>query len=124
MWIPTTVPSAYARTLHRIWEIITKRYPIKLEKFMKAKQPQKQIEEVTEVRPFLRWNYKSNEETGEKELDSITLSDKSTLTVQKLTTAIKDATGTSDLVVGEKILNKVARGMTMEESGVRLNEVS
>ena len=91
---------------------------------MKAKQPQKQIEEVTEVRPFLRWNYKSNEETGEKELDSITLSDKSTLTGQKLTTAIKDATGTSDLVVGEKILNKVARGMTMEESGVRLNEVS
>lgn len=91
---------------------------------MEDRQPHKQIEAATEVKPFLRWNYKSNEETGKKELDSITLSDNSTLTGQKLTTAIKNATGTSDLVIGEKILNKMSRGMTMEENGARLNEVS
>lgn len=91
---------------------------------MKIKQVQNQIEEASKVAPFLQWKYKKNEETGENELDSITLSDKSSLTEQKLRIAIKNATGTSDLAIGEKILNKVSRGMTMEASVDRLNEVS
>lgn len=93
---------------------------------MKDKQPiskQQQIEK-TDPGPFIRWNYKYNEETGENEFESIELSDNSPLSEQAFKTAVRNATGTSDLAVGDKILNRVARGMSMEDRVTRLNEVS
>lgn len=93
---------------------------------MKNKQPilkQPQVEQ-TDPRPFIRWNYKYNEETGEEEFESIELSDNTPLNDETLKTAVKNAAGTSDLAVGDKILNKVARGMSMDNKATRLNEVS
>lgn len=94
---------------------------------MKTTQPiskQQQVEDEKDEGPFIRWKYKSNEMTGENEFDSISLSDDSPLTEKKLKTAVKNATGASNLAIGDKILNKIARGMTMDEYDSRLNEVS
>ncbi len=85
---------------------------------------QQQSDQETKQDPFLRWKFKFNEKTGQNEFDTITLSDDSDLSEQKIKTALKKATGTSDLAIGDKILNKVDRGMTMEEHASRLNEVS
>jgi hypothetical protein len=94
---------------------------------MKAKQSiatQQNSEQEINTIPFLRWKFKYNEETGENEFESIEFSDNSPLSEQLLKTAVKNATGTTDLAVGDKILNKVARGMSMEDKVTRLNEVS
>lgn len=93
---------------------------------MKTKQPiskQPQVEQK-DPSPFIRWNYKYNEDTGEEEFESIELSDNTPLNDETLKTAVKNAAGTSDLAVGDKILNKVARGMSMDNKATRLNEVS
>jgi hypothetical protein len=74
--------------------------------------------------PFLRWKFKFNEKTGQNEFETITLSDESNLSEQKIKTALKNATGTANLAIGDKILNKVARGMATEEHAARLNDVS
>ncbi len=74
--------------------------------------------------PFLEWKHKFSEETGQIEFDSLHLSDGSTLNQTNFTEAVKRATGTSDLVIGERILKKIARGMSSESQDTRLNEVS
>jgi hypothetical protein len=74
--------------------------------------------------PFLKWKHKLNEETGQYEFESIELSDGNEINTDNLQQALKRATGTSDIAMGEKILNKVARGMTSERLDLRLNEVS
>jgi hypothetical protein len=85
---------------------------------------QQQMHQEMESAPFLHWKFKLNEKTGQNEFDTITLSDDSVLTEKKIKTAVKNATGSSNLAIGDKILNKVARGMTMEEHSSRLNEAS
>lgn len=73
---------------------------------------------------FLVWKYKLNEETQKNELDSIKLSNGKELDADSLISAFKSATGTSNLVVGEKIMQKIAYGMAAEMPETRLNEVS
>ncbi|MCB1181223.1 MAG: hypothetical protein KDK55_04295 [Chlamydiia bacterium] len=93
---------------------------------MKTKQPisKQPLVEQKDPSPFIRWNYKYNEDTGEEEFESIELSDNTPLNDETLKTAVKNAAGTSDLAVGDKLLNKVARGMSMDNKATRLNEVS
>lgn len=91
---------------------------------MNTTQSVQQQQSEIKQEPFLQWKCKFNEATGQNEFDTITLSDDSMLNEQKIKIALKNATGTSDLTIGDKILKKVARGMTMEESSDRLNEVS
>ncbi len=79
---------------------------------------------ASEAEPFLKWKYKFNQETGKNEFDSLQLSDGSPLDIHSLYGAFKRATGTSEVAIGERILNKVAYGMTTEKHDVRLNEVS
>ncbi|MGC1879254.1 MAG: hypothetical protein WA678_07760 [Rhabdochlamydiaceae bacterium] len=74
--------------------------------------------------PFLEWKYELNEETGKHKFKSIGLSDGSKIDTDNLKGALKRATGANDVAVGEKILNKVARGMTGERADLRVNEVS
>lgn len=78
----------------------------------------------TEPVPFLRWKHQFNEKTGKIEFESLGLSDKSQLNDKNLRTALKRATGTSDIEIGEKILKTIARGMTAESLDTRLNDVS
>ncbi|MGE0631263.1 MAG: hypothetical protein AB7H48_00830 [Parachlamydiales bacterium] len=79
---------------------------------------------TTVPEPFLEWKFKHNEDTGEYEFDSIELSDGSKINQDNFRGALKRAFGTTDAAVGEKILNKIARGMTGEKFALRLNEVS
>ncbi|MBM3197043.1 MAG: hypothetical protein FJZ61_03575 [Chlamydiae bacterium] len=74
--------------------------------------------------PFLEWNAKLNEKTGEHESVSIELSDGSTVDRDSIKAALKRTTGTADVVIGEKILNKVARGMTGKKRDLRMTDAS
>ncbi|MBS0620838.1 MAG: hypothetical protein JSS61_05220 [Verrucomicrobia bacterium] len=78
----------------------------------------------TAPEPFLQWKFKRNEDTGEYEFDSIGLSDGSKVNLDNFQRALKISVGTTDGAVGEKILNKISRGMTGERADLRLNEVS
>ncbi len=82
------------------------------------------LKPATDSEPFFKWNYKLNQITGKNEFDSVELSDGTPADIHGLQRALKRATGTSDLRTGERILNKVAYGMTAEEHDIRLNEVS
>ncbi|NGX60385.1 MAG: hypothetical protein KR126chlam3_01558 [Chlamydiae bacterium] len=75
-------------------------------------------------KPFLEWKFQFNECTENYEFTTIELSDGSTLDQQSAEDAFKRATGSSDLLVGEKILRNIAFGMTADTSHVRLNEIS
>lgn len=73
---------------------------------------------------FLEWKFQLNEKTGELEFDSAELSDGSPLGEESFKKAIKRATGTSDPIIGERILKKVARGLSSDSFDDRLNEAS
>jgi hypothetical protein len=88
------------------------------------KVQQKVVPQMAAPEPFLEWKYEFNEETGKHEFKSIELSDGSKNDMDNLKGALRRATGTNDVTVGEKILNKVARGMTGERVDLRVNEVS
>lgn len=77
-----------------------------------------------EAEPFLEWKYEFNERTGKHEFESVALSDGSKVDQNSLKEALKRSTGTSDVMIGERILNKTARGMSGERGDQRLNEVS
>jgi hypothetical protein len=79
---------------------------------------------TTAPEPFLEWKFKLNEETGKHEFVSIELSDGSKIDQDSLKAALKRTAGTADVAIGEKILNKIARGMTGERGDLRMNEVS
>jgi len=79
---------------------------------------------TTAAEPFLKWQFKLNEETGKHEFVSIELSDGSELDEDSLRAALKRTTGTVDVTIGETILNKVAFGMAGERRDLRMNEVS
>jgi len=70
--------------------------------------------------PFLEWH----ETTCQHEIERLSLSDGSDITERKLKSVLKKSTGTSSLSAGEKILRKLARGMTSESPDARLNDVS
>lgn len=74
--------------------------------------------------PFLEWKYKLNEETGNREFQSLELSDRSKIDQHNLKAALKRATGTVDPAIAEQILNNAAYGMTAERRDSRLNQVS
>lgn len=73
--------------------------------------------------PFLKWNFKFNEETGQHEFASLQLSDKSEPTGKSLIDTVKRATGTSNVSQGELIIDKVSRGMSADKQEGRLNDV-
>ena len=77
-----------------------------------------------EPEPFFEWRYKINEKTGESEFDALQLSDGSSLTPTNFQEVVKRTTGASDLAIGERIIKKIARGMSAEKQDARLNEVS
>jgi len=77
-----------------------------------------------EAEPFLEWKYEFNEGTGKHECKSVELSDGSTVDKNSLKRVLKRTTGTSNVMVGERILNKAARGMSGEREDQRINEVS
>lgn len=77
---------------------------------------------VTEA--FIKWKYKFNEKTGKQEQSTVELSDGSELNEKNLKRALKRATGTSDLIVGERILKNIACGIANSTHESRLNEIS
>lgn len=84
--------------------------------------PAKNLISVEE--PFLEWHCKFNEKTGQNDLETLSLSDGSDIKEENLKSILKKATGTSNLTAGEKILRKIARGMSSELSDTRLNDTS
>jgi len=84
------------------------------------------MEKKSEVvsKPFLEWKFRVNEETGEKEFDTISLSDGSQINHNNVSEALERATGTSDIRIGERILKKIAKGMSSKERDVCLNDVT
>ncbi len=74
--------------------------------------------------PFLKWEYEQNEITGKYSFKSIKLSDASELTPQNLRAAVKRATGSTDIAIGETILKKTAKGFTSSNYQDRLNSAS
>lgn len=74
--------------------------------------------------PFLEWNFQFNDETGELEFDSLQLSDDTKICGESLKKALKKASGATDPKVGERILKKIARGLSTEGYDNRINEVS
>jgi hypothetical protein len=80
--------------------------------------------EIPDAQPFLEWKYTFDEKTGNSKFKSIELSDGSSPSPHSLIQALKRSTGTTDARIGEKILHKVARGMSAERYETRMNEAS
>jgi len=74
--------------------------------------------------PFLEWKFKYNENTGEQEFDLIQMSDGSKLNEENFIRAMQKASGTSDPKIGERVVKKVARGLSAETFDHRINEAS
>ncbi len=74
--------------------------------------------------PFLKWRYKFNQKTQKSEFDGIELSDGSQCDEKKLKTALKNASGSFDIDVGEKIIKNAAYGMASDSPETRLNGIS
>jgi hypothetical protein len=72
----------------------------------------------------LKWKFEANKHTGASELKSVEMSDGSKLSEKKISNAMKRASGVDDLVVGEKILRKIANWLSAESFEHRINEVS
>lgn len=83
---------------------------------------QKQPETVIE--PFLQWEYEYNQTTGKTNFKSVKLSDASETTEPNLKAAVKRATGTTDIAIGETILKKAAKGFASQSIQERLNAAS
>ena len=74
--------------------------------------------------PILKWKYQRNEKTGKEELHSIQLSDGSKLNPESLKKALKKSSGTSNPIIGERILNKIALALSANREESKMNEVS
>lgn len=90
------------------------------------KKPQEIVSQVnnSENCPFLEWKYKFNEKLGKNEFDTIKLSDGSPIDEEKLRSTIKQAVGTSDPKIGEKILTNIAFGLAADTHETRINTAS
>lgn len=73
--------------------------------------------------PFFLMKYKLNEATGVEEFDTIETSDGSRLDKELFKQILKRTTGTSDPVVGDKIVQHIARGLASDKQSVRDNTV-
>lgn len=73
---------------------------------------------------FIEWNFELNRESGELEFKSAELSDGTPVTEESFTKAIKKAAGTSNPQVGERILKKIATGLSADRFDQRLNQAS
>lgn len=73
---------------------------------------------------FIEWNFQINEKTGQLDFKSAKLSDGTPLTEKSFKSALQRASGTSDPIIGERILKKVARGLSADDFDQRLNEAS
>lgn len=78
----------------------------------------------TESSPFIEWKFKYNEKTGKQEFDLIQMSDGSEINEETFIKAIQKASGTPDPKVGERIVKKVARGLSSDTFDLRINEAS
>ncbi len=74
--------------------------------------------------PFLEWTFQLNDETGELEPDMLQFSDNTEVCRESFRRALKKASGAADPKVGEKIITKIARGLSTEGFYERLNEAS
>ena len=72
---------------------------------------EEQSEKETTI-PFFKWHYKLNDTNGEYEFESIELSN-GKKDLESLLKAVHRSTGSKDIVIGEKILKRIARGMSM-----------
>jgi len=77
-----------------------------------------------ELENFIEWNFEFNPESGELEFKSAELSDGTPVTEESFTKAIKKAAGTSNPQVGERILKKIATGLSADRFDQRLNQAS
>ena len=75
-------------------------------------------------KPFLKWKYKLNESTGNREFQCLELSDGSEMNAKKITAALQQASGTSNLSIGERILKDVAKGLADDTHEIRINTAS
>lgn len=73
---------------------------------------------------YLKWQYKPHPDTGKPQLVSLSLSDDSELTQKAICDALKSSSGTEDCEVGERILLKIASGLSAGTHQDRLNEAS
>jgi len=92
----------------------------------KVDDQKKIIEEKSEQEttiPFFKWSYKWNDTRGEYEFESIELSN-GRKDLESLLKAVQRSTGSKDIVIGEKILKSIARGMSSDTYHERLNEAS
>lgn len=85
---------------------------------------QKKIAQKEPEKPFLKWKYQFNPETGRTEFQSLALSDDHKIDVKKIEDAIQQATGSSSLTIGEKILKHISYGMGDDSIEVRMNNTS
>lgn len=73
--------------------------------------------------PFLKWTFEINENTGGSGVKSIEMSDGSKLSEEGLTDAIKRASGVDNPAVGERVIRKIAYGLSADSFEHRINEV-
>lgn len=95
-----------------------------MNKLRKTKVEQKVLPNGEDDSPFLKWEYQLNKKTGKEEFNSVQLSDDSDLNPKSFKKALKKSTGTSNPVVGEKILHKIASALSASHEEQRLNEAS
>lgn len=77
-----------------------------------------------EPQPFLEWKYRFNPQTAETELESIKLSDGSSLDEATIKTVLIQASGSPDPLIGEKILKNIAYGLSSDDHETRINKAS
>jgi hypothetical protein len=92
------------------------------------KKPEQNLIQTSQTEPFFgprfEWKYKVNEKTGKLEFDTLKLSDGSHLDGEKFKAVMKQTTGTSDVLMGEKILKQAALGLSAETFESRMNTAS
>ena len=77
-----------------------------------------------EVENFFEWKYHCDKDSGELVFDSVQLSGENALDADAFKKALKQASGTSNPKIGERILKKIANGLSPEEFEQRINEAS
>lgn len=95
-----------------------------MNKLRKKNQMQKTVSNKDNDSPFLQWKYQFNEKTDKEEFNSIQLSDATELNPESVKKALKKSSGTSNPVIGEKILHKTASALSKNSKEERLNDAS
>jgi hypothetical protein len=83
-----------------------------------------QIPQLGNELPHLQWEYKKNPKTGKVECNSIQLSNREKIDQDALKVAMQRATGSTDLLIGSRILLSIANGLTEDTEEKRMNTAS